>query len=56
LSVLQAKQMNIALEQTEQLVRVAFDEQPESLCWLVVHHAEGARVAPGAQHGDMRPE
>jgi hypothetical protein len=33
---------------------IAFDEQQIDLGGLVVHHAEGARIAPGAQHRDVR--
>ena len=47
----------IGLEQAEQLVRIAFDEQRQiDLGGLVVHHAEGARIAPRAQHRDVRAQ
>jgi hypothetical protein len=57
LRIPQADEVDIGREQAEQLVRIAFDEQRQiDLGGLIAHHAKGARVAPGAQHRDVRAQ
>ena len=57
LRVLQADEMDIRFEQSEQLVRIPANEHREvDLGGLIADHAECARIAAGAQHDDVRAQ